>query len=96
MSWDTLPDKLRSLGNELSLLAAEEPQKAASPQGPKGDPGRDGVDGKDGLRGPSGFDHADAEVLTAAWADLRATILTPRKRKVIRDARGNITGLTDA
>lgn len=65
---------------------------------------RDGTDGKAGLQGPrgprgpagpSGFSHDDAAALRAAWADLRAAILTPRRRTVIRDAQGRITGLTE-
>lgn len=68
------------------------------PQGPQGEPGPTGGEGKAGPvgpAGPSGFSQDDAVALRAAWADLKAAILTPRRRTVIRDAQGRISGLTE-
>lgn len=70
-------------------------QGPEGPQGPQGEAGPEGAPGPMGLNGPSGFVKADADRLISAWADLRQAILIPRKRTVIRDNQGRITGLTE-
>lgn len=75
--------------------------------GPIGRAGRDGIDGVDGApgpegppglkgpQGPPGFTPADIDTLTQRWEELKAVVLRPRKRSVVRDTQGRITGLTE-
>lgn len=92
---EKLPVVLRDLTYEA---VADTYAKSPPTNGRDGAPGVDGKAGDAGPRGPagpSGFSRTDADRLMAAWADLRAAILTPRKRTVIRDNLGRITGLTE-